>query len=262
MKNHLHVVKVGGAIVEDEVSLRGLLDKFQLLEGRKLLLHGGGRLATKTASLLGIESKLVEGRRITDIDTLKVVTMVYGGLVNKKIVALLQSLNINAIGLTGADAGIILSHKRPVIDIDYGFVGDVDNVNATILSTLIENGLTPVIAPLTHDGKGNILNTNADTMAKVVAQALSCCYDVTLTYCFEKPGVLANPDDDNSLIRFIDKPLFEQLSSQNIISGGMIPKVKNALDAIDNGVSKVIITKADLLGKSDGTTIVKSRMCE
>ena len=190
MREKLTVIKVGGKIVEEEATLRQLLNDFAAIDGHKVLVHGGGRSATKIAAQLGIESKMVNGRRITDAETLKVVTMVYGGLVNKNIVAGLQARGVNALGLTGADMNVIRSVKRPVKEVDYGFVGDVEQVDATLLSDLIHKGVVPVMAPLTHDGHGNMLNTNADTIAGETAKALSALFDVTLVYCFEKKGVL------------------------------------------------------------------------
>ena len=253
----LTVIKVGGAVVEDEAQLTRLINDFSAIPGRKVLVHGGGRRATKVAAALGIESKMVDGRRITDADMLEVVTMVYGGLVNKNIVARLQAQGVNALGLTGADIDVIRSHKRPLKNgIDYGFVGDVDRANGQMLSKLIEEGITPVMAPLTHDGNGNILNTNADTIAATTATALAPFYDVTLVYCFEKPGVLSNPDDDSSVIANITRSLFNDLVADGTIAGGMIPKIENALDAIGKGVGRVLITKADAIGqKGKGTTI-------
>lgn len=229
-------------MVEDESQLSRLLDTFCAIEGKKVLIHGGGRKATKIAAALGIESQMVNGRRITDAQMLEVVTMVYGGLVNKNLVALLQARGINAIGLTGADMDVIHSHKRPVKDgVDFGFVGDVERVDGNALRTLIESGLTPVMAPLTHDGQGNVLNTNADTIASEVAKALATCYDVSLTFSFEKKGVLSNPDDENSVIPIITRASFKRLLDEGIISGGMIPKMENAFAAIDAGVKEVII---------------------
>lgn len=249
------IIKVGGAVVEDSAQLAALLEGFKKVEGYKILVHGGGRRATKVAAQLGIESKMVGGRRITDAEMLEVVTMVYGGLVNKNIVAQLQSLGINAIGLTGADMDVIRSHKRPLKDgVDFGFVGDVDKVNAERLKTLIDAGMTPVLAPLTHDGAGTMLNTNADTIASETARALASLYDVTLVYCFEKPGVLANPDDDTSVIPVITRNDFSRLTADGTISGGMLPKIENALAAVESGVKKVVITKADSIGKG-GTVI-------
>lgn len=258
MKDKITVVKVGGAVVEDEAQLSQLLADFKGIEGNKVLVHGGGRRATKVAAQLGIESRMVNGRRITDADMLQVVTMVYGGLVNKNIVARLQAKGVNALGLTGADMNIIRSHKRPLKDgIDFGFVGDVDNADGAMLRTLIEAGVTPVIAPLTHDGKGNILNTNADTMAAETAKALAGHYDVTLIYSFEKKGVLANPDDDDSVIDVITHGDFEHYKADGTIAGGMIPKIENALSAVDAGVSRVIITLATAIDGKHGTIIKK-----
>jgi acetylglutamate kinase len=199
---------------------------------------------------------MVDGRRITDEETLKVVTMVYGGLVNKNIVAGLQARGVNALGLTGADCNIIKAHKRPVKSIDYGFVGDVDRADGDMLSRLIEQGITPIVAPLTHDGKGTILNTNADTMAAETAKALATLYDTTLIYCFELPGVMRDPEDAESLIATITGESYKALLADGIISGGMIPKMENAFNAIGNGVSKVIITKADAIDGTQGTHII------
>lgn len=260
------VVKVGGAIVEDEAQLSKLIENFSQIDGPKVLVHGGGRRATKVAADLGIESHMVGGRRITDAEMLNVVTMVYGGLVNKHLVAMLQANNVNAVGLTGADMDIIRSHKRPlkkmVVDgeekmIDFGFVGDVDRADGQALAMLLEKGIVPVIAPLTHDGQGNILNTNADTMASEVARALSKVSDndVTLIYSFEKKGVLSNPDDDDSVIPVITHESFIKLRDNGTISGGMLPKIENALDAIDAGVSRVIITLATAIDGNSGTII-------
>ena len=245
MKERLTIVKVGGAIVEDEAQLAQLLSDFTAIEGPKVLVHGGGRRATKTAQLLGIETKMVDGRRITDAPMLEVVTMVYGGLINKQVVARLQALGVDAIGLCGADANIIRSHKRPLKNgVDFGFVGDVDKVSGQMLCTLLKAGLTPVIAPLTHDGEGHILNTNADTMASETARALAADFDVTLIYSFEKPGVLARPDDDSSVIARITREDFERYKADGTISGGMLPKIENALGAVEAGVGRVIITLA------------------
>lgn len=262
------VVKVGGAVVEDEKQLAQLLKDFSAIEGRKVLVHGGGRRATKVATNLGIESIMVGGRRVTDERMLEVVTMVYGGLVNKNLVARLQANGVNAIGLTGADMNVIRSHKRPlkkmVVDgeeqmVDFGYVGDVDCVDGKMLSTLIEAGITPIMAPLTHNGEGDILNTNADTIASETAKALaSVGYDVTLIYSFEKAGVLSNPDDDNSVIPVITRPDFERYVADGTIGGGMIPKVENALAAVDAGVSRVIITLATAIDGNSGTKIMKT----
>ena len=252
----LTLIKVGGKIVEEEATLHALLDRFADLPGHKVLVHGGGRSATQLATRLGIASRMVEGRRITDAETLNVVTMVYGGLVNKRIVANLQARGLNALGLTGADMDVIRSMKRPVKEVDYGFVGDVKQVNADLLADLIAKGVVPVMAPLTHDGQGHLLNTNADTIAGETAKALARHFEVTLVYCFEKRGVLRSENDDNSVIPTIDRPSFQQLVSEGIIQGGMIPKVENSLQAVEAGVKAVIITKADAIGLAgEGTTV-------
>lgn len=256
MKEKLTIVKVGGAVVEDAEQLTRLLKDFSAIEGRKLLVHGGGRRATKVAERLGIETQMIDGRRITDEAMLEVVTMVYGGLVNKQVVARLQACGVNALGLTGADADVVRSHKRPLKNgIDYGYVGDVDCADGDTLCGLIEQGIVPVMAPLTHDGKGNILNTNADTMASETAKALAGHYDVTLIFSFEKPGVLRHPDDDTSLIPVITREDFERYKADGTISGGMLPKLENALSAVDAGVSRVIITLASAIDGEHGTVI-------
>ncbi len=257
-KQKVTVVKVGGAVVEDEASLNQLIADFSNIPGRKVLVHGGGRKATAIAKQLGIESKMVNGRRVTDEAMLQVVTMVYGGLVNKNLVARLQANGVDAIGLTGADIDVIRSHKRPVKDVDYGFVGDVERADGDKLHFLIENGFTPVMAPLTHDGKGNILNTNADTIACETAKALAKHYDVTLIFCFEKKGVLSNPDDDNSVIPLITHCDFNRLVADGTVSGGMLPKLENAFDALQAGVGKVNITLATAIDGQHGTLIVES----
>lgn len=267
MKEKITIVKVGGAVVEDETQLMQLLKDFSAIEGKKVLVHGGGRRATQLAASLGIESKMVNGRRITDAEMLNVVTMVYGGLVNKNLVARLQANGVNALGLTGADIDVIRSHKRPPVTsgtpgipgtsttIDYGFVGDVEKANGKMLSQLIEAGITPVMAPLTHDGQGNILNTNADTIASEAAKALTDYYDVTLIFSFEKKGVLRNPDDDDSVIPVITREDFLRYKTDGTISGGMLPKIENALSAIDSGVKQVIITLATAIDGQHGTII-------
>lgn len=257
MKHPLTIVKVGGAVVEDEARLSRLLADFSAIEGRKVLVHGGGRRATAVASSLGIESKMVGGRRITDSQMLEVVTMVYGGLVNKNIVARLQACGIDALGLTGADIDVIRSHKRPVKDVDYGFVGDVERVDGGKLSQLIEAGITPVMAPLTHDGQGNMLNTNADTIAAETAKALAGQYNVTLIFSFEKKGVLARPDDDDSLIPVITRADYMRYAADGTVSGGMLPKLENAFNAISAGVSRVNITLATAIDGRHGTMIVE-----
>lgn len=253
----LTIVKVGGKIVEEEDSLKQLLKDFSAIEGSKLLVHGGGRSATRLAEQLGIESRMVNGRRITDADMLRVVTMVYGGLVNKNIVVGLQAFGVNALGLTGADMNLMRSDKRPVKEVDYGFVGDVKEVNAGLLATLIGQDIVPVLAPLTHDKQGHMLNTNADTIAGEVAKALADYFDVTLVYCFEKRGVLRNENDEESVIPEINRGTFGQLVDEGIVQGGMIPKLENSLDAVDVGVKEVIITQATQIHTGGGTKIKK-----
>lgn len=253
----LTVIKVGGKIVEEPAPLNQLLDDFASIPGPKVLVHGGGRSATKIASRLGIESQMVNGRRITDADTLNVVTMVYGGLVNKNIVAGLQARGVNALGLTGADMNVIRSVKRPVGEVDYGFVGDVKAVDASLLADLIRKGVVPVMAPLTHDGHGHMLNTNADTIAGETAKALASIFDVTLVYCFEKKGVLRDENDDDSVIPQITRAEFERYVAGGVIQGGMIPKLENSFDAIQAGVKEVVITLASAIHTGGGTRIKK-----
>ena len=252
MREKLTVIKVGGKIVEEEATLLQLLNDFAAISGHKVLVHGGGRSATKIAAQLGIESKMVNGRRITDAET-----MVYGGLVNKNIVAGLQARGVNALGLTGADMNVIRSVKRPVKEVDYGFVGDVEKVDASLLADLIHKGVVPVMAPLTHDGQGNMLNTNADTIAGETAKALSALFDVTLVYCFEKKGVLRDENDDDSVIPEITRAEFEQYVTDGVIQGGMIPKLENSFEAINAGVTEVVITLASAIKDNEGTRIKK-----
>ena len=261
----LTVIKVGGKIVEDDTTLAQLLKDFSAIEGAKVLVHGGGRSATKIAAQLGIESTMIGGRRVTDAQMLSVVTMVYGGLVNKNIVAKLQACGINALGLTGADINVMLSHKRPLKKVkmddgteqmvDFGFVGDVDKCDGKMLSTLISEGIVPVMAALTHDHQGNLLNTNADTIAGETAKALAPYFDVTLMYSFEHAGVLTDPDDESSVIPLITAESFDTLKADGTVSGGMIPKIENALEAVAAGVKQVIITKADAIDGKHGTVI-------
>ncbi len=256
MKDRLTIIKVGGKIVEEPDTLAALLRDFAAIDGFKLLVHGGGRSATKVAASLGIETKMVDGRRVTDADMLRVVTMVYGGLVNKNIVAGLQGLGVDALGMTGADMNILRSDRRPVKTVDYGFVGDVKEVNGEALATLLRAGVVPVIAPLTHDGRGSLLNTNADTMAGETAKGLAQLFDVHLVFCFEKNGVLRDETDDDSVIAEITRSTYAELREQNIVTGGMIPKLDNAFDAIDAGVAEVVITNASsLVDLSLGTHI-------
>ena len=254
IKEELNIIKVGGAVVEDEESLEGLLMSFSSIRGKKILVHGGGKIATELASRLGVETKMIDGRRITSAEMLKVVTMVYGGLVNKDIVARLQALGENAIGLTGADMNIIMSVKRPVELVNFGYVGDVKYVNSRALNALLEAGAVPVLAPLTHDKEGSMLNTNADTIASSVARAMTEIYSVTLTFCSSIPGVLRDLNDPTSLVKKISKADFGPMVADGTISEGMIPKLQNAFDAINSGVSKVVITSVSNL--AGGTTIL------
>ncbi len=246
----LYVIKIGGNVIDNSENLHCFLKDFAALDGYKILVHGGGKAATQLSTTLGIESALVDGRRITDIETLRVVTMVYGGLINKNVVAQLQRFGTNAIGLTGADGNLIRAKKRPVKTIDYGFVGDLDNasVNSDGIGKLLKAGFTPVFCAITHDGEGQLLNTNADTIASALAIELSKLYETTLVYCFEKKGVLHDINDDDSLIKDINPQHYAELKQQQIIHSGMIPKLDNAFTAIGCGVKAVIIGKSDDLG--------------
>ena len=252
----LTLLKVGGKIVEEPDSLVRFLDDFAKIDGQKVLVHGGGRSATKMAERLGVETQMVNGRRITSAEMLQVVTMVYGGLVNKNVVIQLQSRGVDALGLTGADMNYMLADKRKNAEIDYGFVGDVKKVDGEKLKSLICQNIVPVLAPLTHDGQGNLLNTNADTIAGEAAKALAKLYDVTLVFCFEKKGVLRDENDDDSVIPTINKQDFDRYVESGVIQGGMIPKLQNAFNALEAGVKQVIITKADEINKNSGTTII------
>ncbi|GHS96608.1 acetylglutamate kinase [Bacteroidia bacterium] len=253
--HQLTVVKVGGKIVEDPQSLKTFLKDFSLIAGNKILVHGGGVSATQLAEKLGIKSPMVDGRRITDAETLKVVTMVYAGLVNKNIVAHLQALSLDAVGLTGADMNLIFSIKRPVKDIDYGYVGDVREVNAPVLKELLNQNYVPVIAPITHDGNGQLLNTNADTIAGETAKALAYDFNVRLIYCFDKKGVLLDEKDENSMIQLLTKEEFLQYKEEGIIKDGMIPKLENAFETLASGVKEVILLRASNLNTGEGTYI-------
>ncbi len=247
----LFVIKIGGNVIDDETKLASFLKIFAAVQGKKLLVHGGGKLATRVAQALGIEQQMVEGRRITDAETLKVVTMVYAGYINKNIVAALQANGCNAIGLSGADGNAVLAHKRGAdsavgkAGVDYGFAGDVDAVNADLIGSMLGQNYTIVLAPITHDANGQLLNTNADTIASAAAVALSRQYDVRLIYCFEKKGVLENVDDDNSVIHVISKANYQQLKNEGKLFAGIIPKIDNAFDAIEAGVKEVLIGHAD-----------------
>jgi len=247
----LYIIKIGGNVIDNSENLYHFLKDFTALPGYKILVHGGGKAATQLSETLGIETKLVDGRRITDVETLRVVTMVYGGLINKNIVAQLQRFGTNAIGLTGADGDFIRTKKRPVKTIDYGFVGDIDenSIKPQNVSNLMDAGFTPVFCALTHDGEGQLLNTNADTIASALAVALAKMYHTTLIYCFEKKGVLKDINDEDSLIREIDPQHYEELKIKQIIHSGMLPKLDNAFTAISCGVKAVIIGHSDDLGK-------------
>lgn len=247
MKSKLTIVKIGGNIINDAPILSALLEDFALLEGSKILIHGGGKKATEMANNLGLKTKMVGGRRITDAANLDIVTMVYAGLLNKNISAQLQKSNCNAIGLSGVDGNCIQAHKRIVKNIDYGFAGDVDYVNSNAIKVFIENNFAPVFCAITHDKKGQILNTNADTIASEVAKAMSADYKVKLIFCFEKNGVLLDVEDDNSVIKSIDKIKYDQLKQKKIIADGMLPKLENCFHALENGVEKVIIGNAEVV---------------
>ena len=251
----LLVIKIGGNIIDDDKKLHSFLQSFAKLAAPKILVHGGGKLATRMAGDLGIEQKMVEGRRITDEKTLRIVTMVYAGFINKNVVATLQSFGCNAIGITGADGDAITAHKRIKGNVDYGFAGDIDHVNTKFLHHLLAQDNDLVVAPITHDRKGQLLNTNADTVAQEIATAMSALYDVSLIYGFEKSGVLTDSEDDSTVIPLIDPALYKQLREESVIFAGMIPKLDNAFSAINKGVNKVIIGKAEnLLGLVEGRT--------
>jgi len=260
MKETLYIIKIGGNVIDDEVKLSLFLESFASLESRKILVHGGGKLATKLAEELGIVQKIVDGRRITDPETLKIVVMVYAGFINKNIVAQLQRFNCNAVGLCGSDGDAILAHKRNHPVIDYGLVGDVDIINTGFLKIFLEKNISIVFAPLTHDGKGQLLNTNADTIAQEMAVAMSSDYEVQLIYSFEKNGVLFDPEDDAAVIPSLNPAYYKELRAKEKIYAGMIPKLDNAFAALRSGVKKVIIGKAeklkDLISGQSGTTIV------
>lgn len=251
----LLIIKIGGNIIDDPTRLESFLQQFATVKGNKILVHGGGKLATKLAEQMGIEQQMIDGRRITDAETLKIVTMVYAGYINKNIVAQLQSLHQNAIGITGADANIILAHQRIHATIDYGFVGDIDAVQTAAITQLLQQNMAIVIAPITHDGKGQLLNTNADTIAQELAKAMSHLYATTLIYSFEKKGVLKDINNENDVIPMIDTALYQQLKAEQAIFAGMIPKLENAFAAVKSGVKRVIIGQAEMLPSLiEGTT--------
>lgn len=252
------VLKLGGNVLDDENALGIFLDAFAALQGMKILIHGGGKVATELSKQLGIEATLIEGRRVTDADTLRVVTMVYAGLLNKTLVAGLQQRSVNAFGLCGADGNSIRSHKRVHPSIDYGYVGDVDAVDTAPLLALLHQNCTPVIAPITHNGEGQLLNTNADTIAAEVASALTSVADVSLWYCFEKAGVLLDIDDASSLIKELNSEQYNNLREQGAIAKGMIPKLDNAFRAAARGVQDVRIMRFSELLPQSGTLVCRS----
>lgn len=257
----LFIIKIGGNVIDDSLSLNKFLKDFSAMPGKKILVHGGGKIATSIGNRLQIESRYIDGRRITDDDTIDLVTMVYGGLVNKKIVALLQSFGCNAMGVTGADGNLIPAGKRKVADVDYGWVGDidVDKITPDRWKALIDQGITPVVASLTHDGEGHILNTNADTIAAVLAKSLGHHYETSLIYCFEKRGVLEDVNDENSFLKRLDGKQYELLKNENKLFAGILPKLQNAFDAKQAGVAKVIIGSSDelhLLIKNETGTLI------
>lgn len=257
-KQALHIVKIGGNIIDAPEALASFLANFAAIQGRKLLVHGGGKIATSMAADLGIVSQMIDGRRVTDTESLRIVTMVYAGWINKSIVASLQALNCNSIGLTGPDGAFVISKKRNPEPIDYGFVGDIEHVNSKDLAGLITAGFSPVFAPITADVSGQLLNTNADTMAQALAIALSEYFETTLTYCFEKQGVLMDPNDDNSVISQINSANFAQLKADGIVSAGMIPKLENALKAVAQGVQAVRLCHADFVSQPDKGTRIQA----
>ena len=247
MKTKLSIVKIGGNVIENKTELAAFLLNFSKLEGKKILVHGGGKLATKLASKLGIESQMVNGRRVTDSNSLEIITMVYGGLTNKNIVANLQANGTNAIGLSGADGNTIQAHKRPVKEVDFGFVGDIEGVNASLIDALLQAHLTPVFCALSHDGNGQILNTNADTIASEIAIGMSALYDTTLYYSFEKKGVLRNIEDEDSIVKHINTKKYKALLEEGIIADGMLPKLENCFHALQNKVGKVCLGNIEMI---------------
>lgn len=243
-------------MVEDPDSLQQLLTLFSAIEGAKILVHGGGRSATRLSERLGMQAQMHQGRRITDADTLEVVTMVYAGWVNKNIVARLQALHLNALGLTGADLNLIVAQKRAATPIDYGFVGDVQSVQTNVVAGLLQMGVVPVVTPITHDGHGQLLNTNADTIASELAVALASHFEVSLMFCFEKPGVLLRAHDDASAIASMDEAYFQKLQAEGVVSEGMIPKLQNGFAALHKGVHSVIIGRVEGVAESFGTKLI------
>lgn len=258
MRQELYIVKIGGNIIENDQELAKFLRAFSKIEGAKILVHGGGKKANQILEKMGIAPKMVNGRRITDTESLDVAIMVYGGLTNKKIVSKLQALKCNAIGMSGADGNSIKAHKRPVQDVDYGFAGDVDGVSNETISNILNIGLTPVFCALTHDQNGQLLNTNADTIASALAVGMSKNFDAVLNYCFELNGVLEDINDKSSLIKRIDSQSYQHLKSTAAIHDGMLPKLDNCFHALQHGVKEVRIGNLDLFEKENTnyTTIV------
>lgn len=250
MKQQLSIVKIGGNVIEDPKGLTHLLELFSKLDGYKVLVHGGGKKATEIGNKLGLEAKMINGRRITDSESLDVAIMVYGGLVSKKITAQLQALECNALGMSGADANAIHAYKRPIKEVDFGWVGDVDGVNSNGISKLLLAGFTPVFCALTHDGKGQLFNTNADTIASELAIGLSSEFETTLYYCFEKKGVLRDIEDENSVIKQINSKTYQTLLADGIIADGMLPKIHNCFHALQNDVKQVCIGDSEMLAHS------------
>lgn len=260
----ISVIKIGGNVIDFPEKLDEFLALFAKFPGHKILVHGGGIMASRFGESLGVMPEMVDGRRITDQDTLDVVTMVYAGLINKNLVAKLQALKVNAIGMCGADGNIIRSIKRPVKDIDYGFVGDIQEVNTKLIDHLLSGDLLPVVNAITHDAKGQLLNTNADSIASALATSLAKEHQVNLYFCFNKSGVLIDEKNENSIIPLINEDIYEELRKENVIHSGMIPKLDNAFEALEKGVNHVWIGKAENLclaakGKLSGTTIERSR---
>jgi acetylglutamate kinase len=256
----VYIIKIGGNVIDDDETCMSFLESFATIEGKKILVHGGGKLATRLAEKLGVQQQLVDGRRITDGETLKIATMVYAGLINKNVVAQLQAFHCNAIGLSGADGNAILAHKRSNAKLDYGFVGDVDAVNAALLHVLLQQNITPVLCAISHDGNGQLLNTNADTISQETAKALATHYHVQLIYIFEKAGVLRDVADESSVIETITPNNYTKLKESGAIFAGMIPKLDNAFAALDAGVARVCIGKAEhlnaIVNGNSGTSII------
>ncbi|MCK9628975.1 MAG: acetylglutamate kinase [Bacteroidales bacterium] len=253
----LTVIKIGGNIVDKPAALEEFLKKFSKESGPKVLIHGGGVMATELSAKMGLQVNMQNGRRVTDLDTLKLVTMVYAGWINKSIVGLLQKFGTNAIGLSGADGDVVPATRRSPYPVDFGYVGDVNpvDINIALLESLLGRGITPVFCAITHDRNGSLLNTNADTMASSLAIALSKDYSTRLIYCFEKEGVLSNPEDEDSVIPLITKNSYEILKETKAVSGGMLPKLDNAFSAIESGVAEVCIKHALNLGNNKGTVL-------